>query len=331
MSRWLLACVLVCCVGSSLARELPEYRPVADKLGGTLVSIGSDTMEPLINGWATHFRRYYPDVRIEVDAKGSGTAPPALLDGSANLALMSREMNPGELAQFEAEHGYLPTHFRVALDALAVYVHKDNPLKGLSLQQLDGIFSSTRSCGGGPIRHWSEVMRDRRGKQRIDIVGRDRISGTYEFFRQHALCGGTFRQGYQDQNDSNTVVWAVATNRNAIGFAGLGYNSPSVRILPLSRIQGGTPVAVTTEDGNTDPRNVANGQYPLARFMFIYVNKPIDAPLPPLVEQFLRFVLSRNGQSIVSSRFFIPIDEGVARFQRAKLAADYNRSWWQSD
>lgn len=333
----LLALPLLATVRTHAADPLPDYVPPTVPIEGVLVSVGSDTMKPLLDGWGAAFRREHPAVTLKIDARGSGTAPDPLIEGRSQLAPMSREMSDGELAHFEARYGYLPTHFRVALDAVAVYVHPGNPLTGLTLEQLDGVFSRLQTCGGLPVVSWDQLTPGFRPEtrdgptERIRVLGRNRISGTYEFFRLHALCGGEFRGDYDDQSDSNHVVWAVANDPTAIGFAGIGYRTPSVKMLKLARIEGGTLIGASANGESKDTTNITNGRYPLSRFMFIYVNKVPGEALPAPVEAFLHFTLSRQGQAIVSERFFVPIDEGVAQIQRRKFAADYVRSWWQDD
>lgn len=315
---------------------LPAYDASA-RLEGTLRSVGSDTMEPLMRGWASGFRSLHPDVAFDIDARGSGTAPQALLEGRSQLAPMSREMSAGELALFEARHGYLPAYFRVALDAIGVFVHPSNPLDGLTLGELDSVFSATQNCGGLPIVSWEQLVPGFRPltsvgpTDQIRTAGRNNVSGTFEFFRQHALCGGDFRGDYSDQSDSSHVIWAVANDPTAIGFAGIGYRSPSVKMLKLARVDDGPYYGVALEGDHYDVRNIASGRYPLSRFMFIYVDKPPGEALPPMVEAFLRYALSREGQAVVAQRFFIPVDESVAAVQRGKFSPHYARSWWQSD
>ncbi|MEO0971613.1 MAG: PstS family phosphate ABC transporter substrate-binding protein [Pseudomonadota bacterium] len=335
---WTLTALLLCVATRCGADGLPDYAPTTSAMTGTLISVGSDTMEPLLNGWATAFKTHHPEVAFEIDARGSGTAPDPLIENRSQLAPMSRAMSDGELAHFEARYGYLPTHFRVALDAIAVYVHRGNPLEQLTLEQVDGIFSRLQACGGLPIVSWDQLTPNYRPEtrdgptERIQLVGRNRISGTYEFFRLHALCGGEFRGDYDDQSDSNHVVWAVANDPSAIGFAGLGHRTPSVKMLKLGRIDSGPFIGPARAEGDpSDISNISSGRYPLSRFMYIYVNKPPGEALAPLVDEFLRFTLSEQGQRIVAERFFVPIDESVARVQRAKFARDYERSWWQSD
>ncbi|MEL7539245.1 MAG: substrate-binding domain-containing protein [Pseudomonadota bacterium] len=310
------------------AEDFPEYEP-GGGIDGTLRSVGSDTMGPLLNGWAAAFKKLHPKANIDIEARGSGTAPQPLNEGASDLAPMSREMSAGERAGFEAQHGYLPTQFRVALDAVAVYVHKDNPLDGLTMEQVDGIFSQSRACGGEPVIFWNQLGDDYPANSRIEIVGRNRVSGTFEFFREHALCGGEFRDDYDDKNDSLNVVWEVATNENAIGFAGIGFRTPNVKVLALARTKDGPFVGVNVDDGSIDTRNISDGKYPLARFVHIYVDKEPASELPELADEFMRFVLSERGQEIVTRRWFIPVNARTATEELEKLDAAYQPSWWE--
>ena len=325
-----LLVILLWCVGvAASADDLPNYDP-ADNLAGTIRSVGSDTMGPLVNSWAASFSKTHPEVRFDIESRGSGTGPQPLIDGTSDIAPMSREMTAGEKAAFEARHGYLPTQIRVGLDAVAVYVNTSNPLDGLTLEQVDGIFSQSRDCGGDPVLFWNQVGDGYGPNSRIKIVGRNRISGTFEFFREHALCGGEFRDDYDDQDDSLGVVWEVANNKDAIGFAGIGYRTPAVKVLNLARTAGSPMVGLAvTDEGETDTSGISDGRYPLSRFVHIYVNKKPGEPLPALVDEFVRFVLSTGGQEVVSRRWFIPVNARTARAEIAKLAPDYQPSWFE--
>ena len=311
------------------AEDLPNYQPAAD-LTGAIESVGSDTMGPLVNSWAAAFSKAHPDIRFAIEARGSGTGPGPLTEGASDIAPMSREMSAGEKAAFEARHGYLPTQIRVGLDAVAVYVNTANPLESLTLEQVDGIFSQSRDCGGDPILFWDQLDAADAPQSRIKIVGRNRISGTFEFFREHALCGGEFRDDYDDQEDSLGVVWQVANNKDAIGFAGIGYRTPAVKVLQLARTARSPAIGLgVTPDGQTDTSGISDGRYPLARFIHIYVNKKPGEALPERVEAFIRFVLSTEGQEVVSRRWFIPVNARTARSELAKLEPAYQPSWFE--
>lgn len=303
--------ILVLVAGGSLhaARQLdpalPEYRPVPG-ISGTLDSVGSDSLNNLMTLWAEAFRTIYPNVNIQIEGKGSSTAPPALIEGTAQLGPMSREMKHTERDKFEARFGYKPYKLPVGLDTLAVYVHKDNPVDHLSLIQLDAIFSSTLKRGGDPIRTWSDLGLDGPwGPRRLSAYGRNSASGTYGFFKTIALDGGDFRSTVKEQPGSSAVVQAVASDVYGIGYSGIGYRTSGVKVLAISR-NGGKPVEPTLE-------NCLSGDYPIARLLYLYINKnPLDE-LNPLTREFIRFVLSRQGQEVVVKDGYYPLPAAVAK------------------
>lgn len=282
------------------APTLQPYRQVAG-ISGNLSGIGSDTMAGLMLLWSQEFSRLYPNVNIQLQAAGSSAAPVALIEGTASLAPMSRPMPEQEQLAFGQRYGYPPTAITVAMDALAVFVHRDNPIPGLSLTQLDAIFSATRRCGStSRITRWQQLgVGGQLGPQPLLLYGRNTVSGTYSFFRERALCQGDFHSQVNEQPGSASVIQSVATARNAIGYSSLAYSSTSVRVLPLSR-QGRDYVLPT-------PAALAEGRYPLTRPLYIYINQPPEQPLSPLIREFLRFVLSREGQEIVRREGYTPL------------------------
>lgn len=292
--------------------ELQAYEPVTG-VSGNLSSIGSDTLANLMTLWTESFKRHYPSVNIQVQAAGSSTAPPALTEGTANFGPMSRAMKDKEIEAFETRHGYKPTEIRVAIDALAVYVHKDNPLNALSIEQVDAIFSTTRRCGGsGSLDAWGDLGLSGSWQDRpIQLYGRNSVSGTYGYFKQVALCSGDFRDSVNEQPGSASVVQAVASSLNGIGYSGIGYITSGVKALALSDA-GGEPVAASGE-------NALRGTYPLSRFLYLYLNKRPDAPLTPIEREFLRMVLSKQGQEIVGKDGYIPVSASVASEELAKF------------
>lgn len=282
-------------------RELPDYQRKSG-ISGNLSTVGSDTLANLMTLWAETFREYYPGIHIQVQASGSSTAPPALAEGTANLGAMSRPMRDSEVQAFEMRYGYPPTAIPVAIDALAVYVHKDNPIQGLTLQQLDGIFSSTRRCGAErTISHWSDLgLTGDWANRPIQLFGRNSVSGTYGYFKSTALCGGDFKNNVNEQPGSASVVQSISTSLNAIGYSGIGYRTSSVKSVPLARSARYPFIAATTEEA-------LKGDFPLSRFLFIYVNKRPNQLLPPLEREFLRMILSRQGQQVVLRDGYIPL------------------------
>ena len=308
------AALLALCVGSTIGPAAAvAAQPAVDAaiapyqsrsgVSGNLDSIGSDTLNNLMTLWAESFRKLYPSVRIQVEGKGSSTAPPALIAGSAQLGPMSREMKPTEIDEFEKAFGYPPTRIRVGVDALAVYINKDNPLERLTLPQLDAIFSKTRTCGTRQaIDTWGDagLAESTWASRPISLYGRNSASGTYGFFKEVALCGGDFRDTVKEQPGSASVVQGVAEELAGVGYSGIGYRTSGVKTLEIARKEGDPFVSV-------EPANVLAGRYPLARFLYIYLNRAPGRPLSPTVEQFLRFVLSRQGQEAVVKDGYLPL------------------------
>jgi phosphate transport system substrate-binding protein len=296
-----------------LDKDLPLYTK-ASGVSGNLSSVGSDTLANLMTLWTESFKRYYPNINIQIQAAGSSTAPTALTEGTSNLGPMSRKMKDKEVASFEKRYGYKPTAVAVAIDALAVFVHKDNPVKGMSIAQLDAIFSSTRKCGGDTaINKWSDVgLSGDIGTKNIQIFGRNSVSGTYGYFKNKALCKGDFRNSVNEQPGSASVVQSVSTSLNGIGYSGIGYQTSSVRALPLSKKQGGTFI-------DASPESAVKGIYPLSRFLYVYVNKKPGQALPPMEREFLKMVMSRSGQEVVVKDGYIPLPAKVVMKQMKAL------------
>ena len=294
--------------------KLTAYRATSG-VSGNLSSIGSDTLNNLMTLWAEGFQRAYPNVKIQVEGKGSSTAPPALIQGTAQIGPMSRAMKGSELDEFEKKFGYKPLQLRVAIDALAVFVNKDNPLEKLTLAQVDAIFSDTRKCGhGSSITTWDAAgLADAAwAKKPISLYGRNSASGTYGYFKDVALCGGDYRNSVKEQPGSASVVQGVSEDRNAMGYSGIGYRTSGVRTVALAKAAGEPYYS-------TDVEAVVAGHYPLSRFLFLYVNKAPNKPLDPLVREFLRYVLSRDGQETVVKDGYIPLTEKLISTERAKI------------
>lgn len=293
--------------------DLPVYE-TASGVSGNLSSVGSDTLANLMTLWAEDFKRHYPNVNIQIQAAGSSTAPPALTEGTSSIGPMSRKMKDKELAAFEARFGYKPTAVPVAIDALAVYVHKDNPIAGLTIPQVDAIFSSTAKCGSDAlVKRWGDVgLSGAWAKRDIQLFGRNSVSGTYGYFKKKALCKGDFKNTVNEQPGSASVVQSVATSINGIGYSGIGYKTSSVRAVPLSKKPGQPAVAAT-------PENAVSGDYPLSRYLYVYVNKAPNKPLSPLQREFLKSVLSKSGQQVVVKDGYIPLPTKVVDKTRRKL------------
>ena len=299
--------------GPSLDPNLPNYTKV-EGLRGTLNAAGSDTMLELQTLMAEEFRKLYPQVKIQVEGKGSSTAPPALIEGTVQLGNMSRKMKSRETDAFEEAFGYEPARFDVALDTLAVFVNKDNPIQSLTIPQVDAIFSKTRKCGSaGDISTWGKLsLGGNWSTAPISLYGRNAASGTYGYFKKHALCKGDYKDTVKEQPGSASVVQGIEKDPYGIGYSGIGYKTSGVRAVALSPADGQPAVAASSE-------NAANGSYPLARFLHIYVNKAPNRDLDRLTAEYLRFILSAQGQRVVIKAGFDPLDAATAADQLAKI------------
>lgn len=281
---------------------------------GNVNSIGSDTLNNLMTLWAEGFKKEYPNVNIQIEGKGSSTAPPALIEGTAQLGPMSRPMKSSEIDAFEKKFGYKPTEVPVAVDALAVFVNKDNPIKGLTMKQVDGIFSSSRKMGGEEITTWGQVgLTGDMANKPMSLYGRNSASGTYGFFKDEALDKGDFKATVKEQPGSSAVVQGIASDISAIGYSGIGYKTSDVRAVPLGEEAGKFVEA--------DYENCLTGDYPLARFLYVYVNKKPGEPMDKLTLEFLKYVVSKAGQEVVIKDGYFPlpkasVDEVIANLSK---------------
>ena len=271
-------------LAAGVEEGLPEYTRTSG-VSGNFSSVGSDTLANLMTLWAEEFKRFYPNVNIQIQAAGSSTAPPALTEGTANMGPMSREMKDNEIEAFENKFGYKPTAIPVAIDA---------------------VFSSTLKCGHNEIvNNWGQLGLTGPWQRRdVQIFGRNSVSGTYGYFKETALCTGDYKNSVNEQPGSASVVQSVSTSVNGIGYSGLGYTTSSVRALPLAKEEGGQFYEATDE-------NAISGHYPLARFLFVYVNKEPNKPLAPLEREFVKLVLSKAGQDVVLKDGYIPLPARV--------------------
>lgn len=285
-------------------KDVPTYKKT-DGVSGSLTAIGSDTLANLMEKWNEGFKAKYPNVKTQLEAKGSSTAPPALTAGTSQLGQMSRAMKDKEVDAFEKKYGYKPTAVRVSIDALAVFVHKDNPVKSLTLKQIDGIFSSTRKRGGEDLSKWSQVGVD--GLANISLYGRNSASGTYGFFKKKALKKGDYKTTVKEQPGSSGVIQGIAADKNGAGYSGIGYLTSGVK-------------AVAVEGAEPTAENCINGKYKLARFLYIYVNKKPNQPLDKLSLEFLKFVNSQEGQQVVADLGFYPLPGATAKEDVAKIS-----------
>jgi phosphate transport system substrate-binding protein len=308
-SPWLLSATLF--LGSQAARgqairiddALPAYQPVSG-ISGKISSVGSDTLNNLMGYWAEDFKKIYPAVSIEIEGKGSGTAPPALIEGTAQLGPMSRKMTVTETDAFEKKYGYKPTLVQVSIDCLAVYVNKDNPLKSLTLQQVDSLFSSTRKRGGQDITTWGQLgLTGEWADKPISLYGRNSASGTYGFFKDNVLSNGDYKNSVKEQPGSASVVQGVEKELGALGYSGIGYKTSGVRALPIAD----TGAAIEPNQDNAETFT-----YPITRYLYIYINaNPASGP-DPIVKEFIRYVLSKPGQQNTAKDGYYPLPAKLA-------------------
>lgn len=321
MKRTLLKSVAVAValgfIGTASASKVDEGLATYQKssgVSGTLSSVGSDTLANLMTLWSEEFKKQYPNVNIQIQAAGSSTAPPALTESTANFGPMSRKMKDKEIQAFEKKFGYKPTPIRVAIDALAIFVHKDNPIKGMTIREVDAVFSSTRKCGSKlSVFNWGQLgLTGSWATQNIQLFGRNSVSGTYGYFKKKALCKGDFKNTVNEQPGSASVVQSISASTNAIGYSGIGYTTSSVKAVPLAKKEGQAFVSAT-------PANAISGKYPLARFLYVYVNKQPNKPLPPIEREFIKMVLAKIGQNVVVKDGYIPLPAKVAAAELKKI------------
>lgn len=307
-----LAGMLLCTPALALDETLPDYQP-SSGVSGTIKSVGSDTMNNMMTLWSEGFLKIYPNVRIEIEGKGSSTAPPALISGTANFGPMSRTMKPAEQDAFEKKFGYKPTQLATSIDMVGVYVNKDNPIKGLTLAQVDAIFSSTRKLGAPQdIRTWGQLgLTGEWAAAPISLYGRNSASGTYAFFKEEAMGKGDYKNSVKEQPGSSAVVQGCATDKFGIGYSGIGYKTADVLAVPLAS-EAGADFIPATED------YAYSGEYPLSRSLWLSVNYRPGSQLDPLRREFIKYIFSKQGQSDVVKDGYFPV---TAEFAAQQLAA----------
>jgi phosphate transport system substrate-binding protein len=292
---------------------LTPYQRVSG-VSGSLNSVGSDTMNNMLTLWAETFRKFYPNVKIQVEGKGSSTAPPALIAGTAQFGPMSRQMRATEIDQFESKYGYKPTELRTSYDALSVYVHKDNPIEKLTLAQVEAIFGKSRRRGFKQnVTTWGQLgLTGEWASHPISVYGRNSASGTYGFFKEHVLKNGDYKDSVKEQPGSASVVQGVTEDRYGIGYSGSGYKTSGVRAVPLAEDEKSQVSSGSYED-------VTTGKYPLARFLYIYINKAPGKPLDPLVAEFAKLWFSKEGQEVVVKDGYMPLTATQVKEELEKL------------
>jgi phosphate transport system substrate-binding protein len=292
---------------------LQPYKTVSG-VSGSLSSVGSDTLNNLMTHWAETFSRFYPNAKVQIEGKGSSTAPPALIAGTAQLGPMSREMKGTEIDQFEKKFGYKPLAIRTSVDALAVFVNKDNPIKCLTIAQADAVFSKSRRQGGKEdVKTWGQLgLTGEWANKPISLYGRNSASGTYGFFKEHTLKNGDYKDSLKEQPGSAAVVQGITVDRFGAGYSGIGYATAGVRAVPLAEKDGGKCVEATAD-------NAYSGSYPLARFLYVYVNKAPGKTLDPLTREFVKLIVSKEGQEGVVKDGYFPIPATVAKEELNKV------------
>ena len=293
--------------------SLPSYTRVSG-ISGSLNSVGSDSMNNMMTLWAETFRKFYPNVKIQVEGKGSSTAPPALISGTSQFGPMSRQMRVTEIDQFEAKYGFKPTELRTSYDALAIYVNKDNPIEKLTLAQAEAIFSKSRRRGYKQnITTWGQLgLTGDWASRPISLYGRNSASGTYGFFKEHTLKNGDYKDTVKEQPGSASVVQGVTEDRYGIGYSGIGYKTSGVKAVALAETETGNFSNGSYED-------VTSGKYPLWRYLFIYVNKAPGRPVDPLTAEFLKLMYSKEGQEAVVKDGYMPLSASQAQAELAKV------------
>ena len=294
--------------------KLSDYKKMSG-VEGSLKTVGSDTLNNVMSLWAEGFAKEYPSVKIEIEGKGSGTAPPALIAGTSQFGPMSRTMNGGETDDFEKKYGYKPSSIRVAVDSLGVFVHKDNPIKCLSLAQADAIFSKGHKRGyKEDVKTWGQLgLTGEYASKPISLYGRNSASGTYGYFKEHVLSNGDYKDSVKEQPGSSAVVQSVASDKFAIGYSGVGYKTADVRTVPISAKDGGTCFDATSD-------NAYSGDYAITRFLYVYVNKKPGAAMDPVRAEFAKYLLSKQGQTAVIKDGFYPVPSAVATEDLKALA-----------
>jgi len=319
MKRFAMVAALVALAAPVLAQQMqveagvPAYQK-ASGVSGNINSVGSDTMNNMMTLWAEAFLKMYPNVKVQVEGKGSSTAPAALIAGTSQFGPMSRAMRGTEIDQFEAKYGYKPTQLRTSYDALAVYVNKDNPLEKLTLAQVDAAFSKTRRRGYKQnVTTWGQLgLTGDWANRPISLYGRNSASGTYGFFKEHSLGNGDYKDSVKEQPGSASVVQGVTEDRFGIGYSGIGYRTSGVKVVALAEKDGGEYSGGNYED-------VKSGKYPLNRFLYLYINKAPGKPLDPLVKEFCRLMFSKEGQEVVLKDGYLPLPAEIAKQELAKL------------
>ncbi len=290
--------------GQGLDPNLPVYRP-ADGVTGTITMTGSTTMSQLASVWAESFQAYQPQVGFEITVTGSATAVDAVMNGEAQFGMLSRFITQEEITAFEEKYGYPPTVVVPSLEPIAIYVNADNPIAGLTVDQLDAIFSSTH-LRGSVARTWGDLGSTGAWASRpITLHGRGDNTGSQVYFQTAVLAGGEFNPAMASHQDNNRLVRALSDDLTGIGFAGMLYQSPNVKAVPIAINAEGPYVSI---EGDA----VTGTAYPLTRPLQIVVNHRPGTDLPVAQQEFLKYIFSRLGQEDVVRGGFTPISAAHA-------------------
>jgi phosphate transport system substrate-binding protein len=318
--RTIVAAAVAAALGAGVAGAQVQVDPAltpykaSSGVSGNVSSIGSDTLNNLMTLWAEQFNKFYPNAKIQIEGKGSSTAPPALISGTAQLGPMSREMKGTEIDQFEKKYGYKPTALRTSVDALAVFVNKDNPIKCMTMAQVDAVFSKGRRAGyKEDVKTWGQLgLTGEWASKPISLYGRNSASGTYGFFKEHALKNGDYKDEVKEQPGSASVVQGVTVDRFAAGYSGIGYATAGVRAVPLAAKEG-------DKCHEAVPDEAYSGRYPMSRFLYVYINKAPGKALDPVTLEFAKLIMSKEGQEVVVKDGYFPIPAQVAKEELNKI------------
>lgn len=329
---WVLAgAFLLLCVSAGVmsspaqAEDLPPLPPAlkpyvkVEGVSGTLTSVGSGSLNKLMALWAEGFRRHYPGAQIQVENRGVAPSTVALLDGTAHIMPMSRMMEDSELAQSQAKLGYRPTAYAVAVDALVFYVNKENPIQGLTLEQVEELFAKSPRYRIAPITKWGELdLTDHWAGAPINLYGLPHTTGTYDYLKTHVLANGEFKNGIIEEASSLSVVQKISADQYGLGYGGSESLAPGVRMVPLADSEFSPYVEPTDQ-------NIMNRRYPLRRYLYLYVNQTPrkilkgSKPLPPIIREFLRYAFSQEGQAEVRKSGYAPVEDWIVERALAKI------------
>ena len=295
-------------------QNLSVYKPKV-MLNNELSSVGSDSMDNMMKFWEHEFKTFHKAMKFSHEGRGSSTAIPALMEGRSNVGPMSRKFKRSELSKFKAKFGYEPVQFRVAVDTVAVYLHPSNPLakSGLSLAQIDAVFSADRKRGHKEVRTWGDLGLTGEWKNApIKVYSRNRASGTYSYFNKKMLLKGRYKATNRELAGSEQLIDAVAKDKFAIAYSGIAYKTPYVSLLPVTEEANGKAFLPNEE-------SAFSGDYYLTRSLYITLKLKPGQLATDLQKEFMTYVYSRQGQEIVRKDGYFPVNSMIARKELSKL------------